>query len=267
MLTHTSVCSALLFVVLSIACGGASTPVDDPFTGAPERTVVVGDGKRAVFVTPSGSDCVQIGTQCVRPQDKCGPGARADVIVDSKGKVLEIVCYPPAPSAPPVESTGDIDLGKDNKATVTLDGQADGADIAGDVRSRGNNVTIYGQGPGVSLIGGSVVADGNNFSMRGVTVQRNVTVKGNNATLVLCVIEGDLLIEGNNAVMAECTVLGKVTIKGNNAVLVANRIAGGLSVDGKEAVCDGNLQFTDGNANRVADPGELGVPLACSNKK
>lgn len=266
---RTFVISTALVSAVVVACGGASpSELGTPFTGAADRTVVVGDGKGTVLATPTGSDCVNVGSTCVKPQDKCGPGARADIIVDPNGNVVEIVCYPPlADATAPTESTGNVELGKDNKAVVTLDGVADGVDIVGNVASAGNNVTVYGQGPGVSVIGGSVTAEGNNFSLRGVTVQKNVEVRGNNATAVLCEVFGDFLVEGNNAVIAECTIFGKLTIRGNNAKLVANKVAGGIVVEGKETVCSANVAFVDTNENRVLDSGETGAALTCEGGK
>ncbi len=260
-------------VVLALfaACGGSEgTPPEGnntPYTSDPNKTVVVGDGKgAAATATPTGSDCVTTSSgECVRPQDKCKAGERADVIVDSRGKLVEIVCYPASSAPTPVDGQGNVELGKDNKGVVAIDGVNDGVDIAGNVTSSGNNVTVYGQGAGVSVIGGDVAADGNNFSMRGVTVQKNVTIKGNNATLVLCAIDGDLTIEGNNAVIAECTVKGKVKIIGSNAKLVSNRVAGGIVIEGSNAVCDANVVWNDTNTNGSFDSGEGGAVIACGD--
>ena len=70
--------------------------------------------------------------------------------------------------------------------------------------------------------------------------------------------------EGNNNVIADCSVLGKVEIKGVNNVLVANEIGGGVSLpDDKNTVCDGNVVWTDTNANKALDPGETGAPITC----
>ena len=242
-----------------MACGGGNGETtaipQTPYTNAPGNTVVIGEGRGGtVFATPGGSACIQLGSECVRPQDKCGAGARADVIVDSKGKVVQIVCYPNVTDPPVVDTTGPVDLDKQNNGVIRVDGANDGVDIAGDVASKGNNVTVYGQGADVSIIGGSVSADGNNFSLRGVTVKGNVTVTANNATLVLCIIEGNLTITGNDAVVAECTVKGNIILKGNNDMLVSNKLQGTLSVDGKNTVCDGNVTLT-------------GTPVTCGDGK
>jgi|GEM_PF-1528679 len=254
-----------------VACGSEAGAPDagTPYTSEPNKTVVLGDGKGGTaYVTPTGGGCITTPSgECVKPQDTCKDGERADVIVDSSGKVVEVVCYPGESAPTQVDEKGNVELGKGNKAVVAIDGADDGVDVAGDVTSSGNNVTVYGQGPEVSVIGGDVTAEGNNFSMRGVTVKKDVVVRGNNATLVLCAIEGDVTIEGNNAVIAECTIKGKVTIKGNNSVLVSNRVLGGIAVTGENTVCDANVAWTDGNGNGLLDPGETGSPIECTDKK
>ncbi len=257
------------------ACGGdtedtTAKPVGDAYTSDPNTTVVVGPGAGTgtVVATPSGDACVTLPSgECVKPQDKCGD-QRADVVVDSTGKVVAIVCYPAAAEPTPIDGAGNIDIGKDNKAVVAIDGADDGVDVAGDVASTGNNVVVYGKGAGVSVIGGNVGAEGNNFSMRGVTVKGNVEVTGNNATMVLCVIEGDLVIRGNNTVLADCTVGGKIEVVGNNTVLVGNRVGGTIVLsDAKNTVCDGNTSWSDANSNKLLDPGEAGAALACIEPK
>ncbi len=265
---HALILSVSCFGLVT-GCGGAdSADLGTAYTGDADRTVVVGDRKGAVFVTPDGSACLELGGVCVKPQEKCGEWARADVIVDSNGKVVELVCYPPlAGGSAPLDADGNVELGKDNKAVVGLDGVADGVDITGNVTSSGNNVTVFGQGPGLSVIGGNVVASGNNFSLRGVTVRGDVRITGNNATSVLCEVFGDVVVEGNNAVVAECTIYGRLTVVGNNAKLVANRVAGGIVNDGKETVCDGNVGFSDANGDRVVDTSELSGALSCGGGK
>ena len=256
----------MLFVLVS-ACGSDNEAgaelTGDPYTSEPGTTVVVGpgSGRGTVMTTPAGDGCITLPTgECVKPQSKCKATERADVIIDSKGKVVEIVCYPASSTPTRIDGQGNIDIGKDNKRVVAIDGVADGVDVAGNVSSRGNNVTVYGEGPAVSVIGGDVDAEGNNFAMRGVTVKGDVRVSGNNATLVLCLIEGDLVIEGNNAVLADCTVLGKVTIRGNNGILVGNSVSGGIGVaDAKNTVCDGNVGWSDANGNLLLDPGEAAI--------
>lgn len=256
-----------LVALLVVACGGSDdagvSGDNTPYTSDPGKTVVVGGaGSGQVAATPSGGDCVKLASgECVKPQDKCGANERADVIVDSSGKLVSIVCYPAAAQPTPVDAGGNLELGKGNKQVVSVAGQ-----ITGNVASDGNNVTVYGDGPGVSVIGGNVQATGNNFAMRGVTVKGNVQVSGgNNATLVLCRVEGDVTIQGNNNVIAQCDILGNLTIIGNNNVIVANHVGGTISIsETKNLVCDGNTKWNDANANKIFDAGEAGAALTCT---
>lgn len=252
---------ACFLAVALVACGSdeaTDAKSADVYGSDGDVTTVVGDGKGgSAFVTPDGDDCLELELlqdACVRPQDKCKDGERADVIVDRNGKVVEVVCYPADADAPVVDGEGNVDLDKQNGGVVAVDGDDDGVDIEGDVSSRGNNVTVYGAGAEVSVIGGDVTADGNNFSARGVTVKGDVVINANNGTLVLNVIEGDVVYNGNNFVMAETTVLGNVTITGNNAKLLGNRIHGTLQINGKESLCDGNVKVTEGQPEQ---------PLSC----
>lgn len=240
----------LVGALSSIACGsesggGVPPAAPDPYTTQPNTTSVVGPtsapGSGTVVTTPSGDQCVTLASgTCVKPQDKCGT-QRADVIVDSSGKVVEIVCYPAQQAPTPIDGAGNIDIGEDNKATVVIDAVDDGVDVAGDVVSKGNNVTVFGGGPGVSVVGGDIAASGNNFAARGVTVRGNVTIEGNNGTLVLSVVEGDVIVKGNNAVVAGCTVRGAIRIEGNNAAIVGNIVSKGIEPGDKNASCDGNV--------------------------
>lgn len=259
----------LLTSALFAACGGSDAAVgnDTPYTSDPNKTVVIGgsSAQPAQNAQPS-SGCVTLPDGTCVDAKSCAAGERRDVVLDSAGKVVAVVCYPAASDPPTADAQGNVDLGKTaNNGVVAIDGANDGVDITGNVTSKGNNVVVYGAGPDVSIIGGNVSAEGNNFSMRGVTVKGDVTISGgNNATMVLCVIEGNLTITGNNNVVAECAVHGNITITGVNNVLVSNEVGGTISVsEAKNLVCDGNVAWNDANGNKVLDPGESGAPITC----
>lgn len=267
---HALITSFTVAAAFLLACGS-----DDPqpagndsgYTSDPDKTVVIGGASGTIAAQASG-DCVRLPDGTCADAKECGPGERRDVIVDSAGKVVAVVCYPADSTPPTVEADGDVTLNKnENNGVVALDGADDGIDIKGNVVSEGNNVVVYGEGAGVSVIGGNVDTGGNNFSMRGVTVKGDVNIKGNNATLVLCVVEGNVVFEGNNNVIADCSILGNAEIRGVNNVLVANEIGGEVSVgDDKNTVCDGNVVWNDANMNKVLDAGETGAAITCGGK-
>jgi hypothetical protein len=260
--------AAFATALLLSSCGGdEEAPAGDntPYTSDPNKTVVVGGTAPGGTGAQDSAACVKLPSGECADAKQCAAGERRDVVVDSAGKVAAVVCYPADATPPTINSDGNVSLSKtDNNGVVAIDGVADGVDVAGNVTAAGNNVVVYGEGAGVSVIGGNVDSTGNNFSVRGVTVKGDVHVVGNNATLVLCVIEGNVILEGNNNVIADCSILGKVEIKGVNNVLVANEIGGGVSVgEDKNTVCDGNVVWTDANANKLLDPGETGAAIAC----
>jgi hypothetical protein len=147
--------SLLAFGILA-ACGGDDAAVqgdNTPYTSDPNKSVVVG-GETPSNAQVGTTGCVQLPDgRCVDAQ-QCKSGERRDVIVDSSGKVVDVVCYPANSNPPVIEQQGDVQLGQnENKAVVAIDGAADGVDIAGNVTSEGNNVVVYGEGPAVSVIG------------------------------------------------------------------------------------------------------------------
>lgn len=267
------ICLALVGSFVIIACGGddggAVQGDNTPYTSDPNKSVVVG-GAQPSDAQVGASGCVTLPDGRCVDAEKCKDGERRDVIVDSKGRIVDVVCYPANANPPVINEQGDVDLAKnDNGGVVAIDGAADGVDIAGNVTSAGNNVVVYGEGPDVSVIGGNVTATGNNFSMRGVTVQGNVEISGgNNAAMVLCVVYGNMHIVGNNNVVADCDVLGDIIIEGVNNTIVANHVGGSIVVtDAKNDVCDGNAKWNDVNANKVFDAGEAGDALTCGDKQ
>jgi hypothetical protein len=264
-------------LLLLLACGGddgGQVQGDNtPYTSDPDKTVVVGGASGPTNAQPgaaNNSGCVQLPDGTCVDAKGCAAGERRDVIIDSKGKVVDVVCYPASSDPPVIDSQGNVSLDKnDNNGVVAIDGKNDGVDIAGNVTAAGNNVTVYGEGADVSIIGGSVEATGNNFAMRGVTVQGNVEIGGgNNAVLVLCVVQGNVHIVGNNNVIADCDILGNIVIEGVNNTLVANHVGGTITItDAKNSVCDGNTKWTDTNGDKLFQAGEAGAALTCDSTK
>src|SRR6478609_8343824 len=117
-----------------VACGSSAPAVYD-YEDA--TAVVVGDGKGGTAALMP-SDCLAIGDvtmadgSCVKPAEKCGATGRADVVVDSNGKVVEVVCYPAVgQDVQHVEGAAVDSVTVGNKGAVILDGTADGADVNG----------------------------------------------------------------------------------------------------------------------------------------
>lgn len=250
-----------------LGCSGdvetTTPPKGDPFSTDPGTTVVIGAGDGGQVITPDADGCFDVDGTCLPEAQQCAENEKADIIVDANGKVLEVVCYPADSTPPPVSESGDVALGNENGGVVSVDGNDDGTDVEGDVSAEGNNVVVYGQGAGVSVIGGSVSAVGNNFALRGVRVLGDVVVDGNNAALVLSVFEGSVTITGNNTVIAESTFLGPVTMTGNNSVVVTCRFAANPAIVGDNTVCESNFTGADTSGDKLLSAEEAAAPLVC----
>jgi hypothetical protein len=248
------------------ACGDDDERSGLPYS--PDETTLIGSRKGLVelqtFTTPDGDACINLDDVCVKPQSECGDDGAVDVLVDDQGSVVDVICYPTA-GVEVRDVEGDLEQ-VGNDSVLVLDGEDDGVDIAGDVTIDGNNVTLYGQGPETSVIGGDLAIDKNNALVRGVRVEGDVTIDKNNPSIVDCVIAGDLTIRGNNVSVALCDVWGKLTIEGNDAVLVANHFATAPEILGNNTVCTGNIAFDDSDEDGVVDDDELLEPVACAAK-
>jgi hypothetical protein len=247
--------------MFSLGCGAEEGGTGVPWS--PQRTLVLDADRAATSIAAQNDECLEYESECLKPQEACGELA-ADVVLDTRGKVLDYLCYP-AESTLTVEELqakqGDIAQNQSN-AVLVLDDADDGVDIDGDVSIDANNVVIYGRSPATSIISGSLTLDGNNALVRGVRIKGNVTIVKNDAVLALSIIEGDVVIEGNNVVLLANDMLGSVTVRGNNAKLYGNRIAGALS-GGTKSECKDNVSFVDTDGDHVVDAAELGDALSC----
>jgi hypothetical protein len=270
-----------LSVALSVAaCGRDSgngypySPNETHVIGLPPGDVQEGRSEPAIIagVTPvltastSGSKlCLGEGKDCQTPAKLCGDHATADVIVDSEGNVVSIVCYPDSGYAVvPLEGEGNPELG--NNVVAVIDGRDDGVDVDGDLLIEGNNVIVFGDGPATSVIGGNLEVIKNNAIVRGVRIVGDAIFRKNNASLVDCVIEGNLTIIGNNTNVALCEIWGDIVIDGVNTVLVSNLIAGDQQVAGKNLRCNDNHRFTDIDGDRTIEDDDVLGPVNCSDQ-
>jgi len=241
---------------------GATTVIG----GAPEMPIASGQVNEDGCLAVTESSCITVereGKNCSTDQ-----GPVDAVVVD--GQVVEVVCYEDTDGAQgpstivDTDRDGDLDVPQqDNGAVITFDPMTDGAPFVGNVTVDGNNVTLYGNGPDKSIIDGNLLITGNNARVRGVRVTGDVVIDLNTAALVFAVVEGNLTVVSNNSLVAETDVFGDVQVDGNNSILVNNGAAKGWSISGDGATCDGNHAVGDANADRIAQPEEVGSALAC----
>lgn len=245
-----SVCGAF---VLTLACGNeASTRT--PY--APGDITIIGQnlGGQELSLAECGTECATLHTEC-------GEDAAADIVVDEQGAVADVICFKPNLDVQELGTEEVPNAAVGNNTVLVFDGLDDGLDVKGDVRVHGNNVVVWGQGPDVSEIGGTLLIEKNNAIVRGVRIHGDVAITKNNAQLSFCVIEGDLTITGNNTTLAECVVYGDVKVAGVNTVLAANHFGSTSLIKGKNLVCNNNFLIGDEDAS--ADAGAHGEPVAC----
>lgn len=260
---------SLSLLVLGCGDGGARShevPWDD------NRTQVITPDRTITSYTPvSGDGCLPYegagADVCIRPQEVCGEEA-ADVVLDERGEVLDVICYPAAETVTveQIEAEAGNIAQNDNNAVLVLDGTDDGVDLEGNLSVDANNVVVYGAGPDVSVISGDVTVDGNNTLIRGVRIQGDVNVLKNDSIFLFCVIEGNLTIPANNTRVLGCDVYGDIIITGNNTELASDRFAGELSNSGNGLSCDSNKSFEDKDGDLRISEDELGGDFECGGK-
>ncbi len=228
-----------LGVVIS-ACG------EEEKLFSPEDTLLIKPEQVDRQKTPTGSDCLNVGDQCLKPQELCGQQVPVDILVDEQGQVVEVVCY------------------KDNYQEQTLTDQEGTSNLSGNhilvtpgsqtiktsPHFMGNKAVLYGKGPQESIIEGDLTVSGNNAKIRGVTIKGNVSFMGNESQLMHCIIEGDVSFRGNGNLLSHCVVFGKVSFLGNENRVHNNYLAGALSYEGDNwKSCAENRTFVDGDMN------------------
>lgn len=238
-------------------CGCAETSSDTRGGNATSMPYQV--GQALVIGSAEGAELVNVDANCDTAtcdavRERCGDSAYADVVVDAEGNVLDVLCFRGNATLQELGEDSVATASAGNGTVLVFDGEADGADVTGDVVLTGNNAVVYGQGADVSEIGGNLAIDKNNAVVRGVTIRGNVSIDKNNAQLSFTEIFGNLTIDGNNTTLAECIVHGEVQINGVNTVLVQNRFEGARILSGKNLTCNGNVGF-ESDADGSADAG------------
>lgn len=237
------------------ACGNDASSARTPYE--PGDITIIGQNLGGAEVPLS--ECED---ECATVDDECGEDAAADVVVNEQGAVADVICFKPNLDVQHIGEEEAPSAEAGNNTVLVFDGLDDGLDVEGDVTISGNNSVVWGEGPDVSSIGGTLLIEKNNAIVRGVRIHGDVAITKNNAQLSFCVIEGDLTITGNNTTLAECTVYGEVKVMGVNTVLAANRFGTTSSIEGKNLTCNNN--FLLGNSEEGAgDAGDLGPEIEC----
>src|SRR5688572_27049741 len=86
--------------MLCFACSSEEAKPRLPYT--PNETALIGDFDvdnpdglaYRVVSTPDGDACIQLDDACAKPQMECGDNGAADVLLDDKGAVADVICYP-----------------------------------------------------------------------------------------------------------------------------------------------------------------------------
>jgi hypothetical protein len=269
---HQPTCNLLVsWLVLVAGCGSSEEAPPPPAQPWGQDVTVIGpDGEEKDYTAAEaqGQACIAYdeGGECIRPDERCGPGVPADVILDAKGHVIDVVCYPTTGTLTPEQieaRQGDVAQNQ-NGAVIVLDGAVDGIDLNGNLAVDANQVVVYGYGPDQSVMSGTLTVDGNNTIVRGVRVQGDLTVLKNDSVLVFCVIEGNVTVVGNNTRLSGCDIFGSVRIQGSNTQFDGNRVQGTVEDVGMNTLCDENSSFVDLDRDRAVDPEEVGAAVGCS---
>jgi hypothetical protein len=259
-------------------CGShAVTPVQGPGddVGYTDATDVVVAGTDTWLVTGDPDGCVQIGDQCLDiptiKQQYCGDAnAQADIVVIG-GKVVDVVCYPPATSGVSIDKAGTTADGttsvpqNKNNSVITFAPDTDGKPVESDVRLDAENVSIIGNGIDRTIIKGNLTLNSNNSHVRGLTVGGNLVLEKNcnGGTVAFVKVVGDLTVAANDVVILNTIVLGNLSVTGHNISLINVGVQGKLGLTSNALVCDSNYAFTDSNANGLVEPAEKGAALTC----
>jgi hypothetical protein len=110
----------------------------------PPGTTVIGAGNGGtLYEQTSGSDCLKDEAgACITPTEKCG-SQRADVIVDSTGKVVDIICHPASTEEPTRIVNGTTEnIQAGNNEVIYLGGDGSAPALEGDLTLEGNNTRL-----------------------------------------------------------------------------------------------------------------------------
>lgn len=258
-------CFRISVAALLSACGDDDGASRSRLPYDADKTILIGADGTDVQSTPSGTACIDLTNgECVQPQRECGEDAYADVLLDSQGEVIDVVCLP-------TNATTPIVAVEDGSATLTDDGAVvilDPADRQGSIVVKGNEAILYGDSPAKTVIDGDLTLQGNESTVRGVTVTGDLKFEGNSAELYYCVIHGDVVLKGNNNFISNCTIFGSIIGSGNDDEIVSNYVDGSITLGGSPDECRDNRIFTDADKDMSLDAAEATAakPLECRKK-
>lgn len=225
-------------------------------------------GQAMVFGAPEGGVLTPLepgcdSAVCVAVRERCGGDAYAEVIVNTPGDVLDVMCYPGDLSVREIEPAPFDTIGEESNTVFVFDARDDGADMLGEVTVSGDDDVLYGAGAEVSILGDGLRIDGERVVVRGMTIRGDVTVDKNDAKLSLVQINGDLTINGNAVTLSESVVHGDVHLVGSGVVLSRNLLQGTTELSSNQLACHLNQRFDDADADRQIESSELGGEIDC----
>jgi hypothetical protein len=277
-MSRTAALYALVASLLLPGCGSHAVtatlgPGDD--VGYTDATDVVVAGTKTWIVTGELDGCVQLGDQCVdiatvKTQSCASPDAQADIVVID-GKVVKVVCYPPASSGVSIDKVGTTSGGttsvpqNKNNSVITFGPETNGKPIDGNVRLDAENVSLIGNGIDKTVLGGNLTLNSNNFHIRGLTVMGNLVLEKNcnGATVAFVKVKGNLTVAANNVTLINTVVFGNLEVAGHGITLINVGVQGNVALESPALLCDSNYTFKDQNANLLCDPAEKGPAFSC----
>jgi hypothetical protein len=254
----TALLARSLFAFVAAACSSSRS----------ESVLPYPVGQAMVFGAPEGGVLMPLDSSCesevcLAVRERCGPDAFAEVIVDTSGAVLDVMCYPGHLSVREIQPDPFDRIGEESDTVFVFDAQDDGADMLGEVVVSGDDDVLYGAGAELSVLGDGLRIDGERVVVRGMTIRGDVTVDKNDAKLSLVQINGDLTINGNGVTLSESIVHGDLHLVGSGAVLSRNLLEGAASLSATNLACHQNQRFDDADADRFIDASELGGEIDC----
>jgi hypothetical protein len=256
--TPASLVAAGCLLALCAACSSSSA---EPVLPYPLGQAMVFGTPQGGVMTPVDSGCGSDICRAVR--ERCGGGAYAEVIVDTPGNVLDVMCYPGHLGVREIGTDPFDTIGDESDTVFVFDAEDDGADMLGEVVVSGDDDVLYGAGAEVSVLGEGLRIDGERVVVRGLTIRGDVTVDKNDAKLSLVQINGDLTINGNGVTLSESIVHGDVHLVGSSTVLSRNLLESAAFLSANNLGCHLNQRFDDLDGDRSIDGSELGAEVDC----